>query len=138
MCKRKVFPLTPRRRKQYPHGPNQLQSVISWNGGILSSLCYGFAKIAALLHALLSKPKKSKTNMNAEQFVSLWKYDCDRTFQDLKTKLTSAPVLGYQDFSKESMVEVDANLHGLGAVFSQVRNKKSVVIAYASRTLIPT
>ena len=120
-----------------PTTERQLRSFLGI-AGYYRRFVKGFAKIAAPLHALLSKPKKTKTNMKTEQFVSLWNDDCDRAFQDLKTKLTSAPVLGYPDFSKEFVLEVDASLHGLGAVLSQERGKKNVVIAYASRTLRPT
>lgn len=61
----------------------------------------GFPKIAAPLHALLSKPKKTNINMKTKLFVSLWNNDCDRPFEELKTELTSSPVLGYPDFPKE-------------------------------------
>ena len=73
--------------------------------------------------------------MKPEQFISLWNEDFDRAFRDLKFKLTSAPVLGYPDFSKPFIAEVDASLNGFVAVLSQEVNNKNVVIAYASRTL---
>ena len=73
--------------------------------------------------------------MKTEQFISLWNEDLDRAFRDLKFKLTSAPVLGYPDFSKSFIAEVDASLNGFVAVLSQEGNNKNVVIAYASRTL---
>lgn len=120
-----------------PTTERQLRSFLGI-AGYYRRFVNGFAKIAAPLHALLSKPKKTKTNMKTEQFVSLWNHDCDRAFEELKTKLTSTPVLGYPDFSKEFVLEIDASLQGLGAVLSQERDKKNVVIAYASRTLRPT
>ena len=73
--------------------------------------------------------------MKTKQFISLWNEDCDRAFRDLKFKLTSTPVLGYPDFSKPFIAEVDASLNGFGAELSQEVNNKNVVIAYASRTL---
>ena len=73
--------------------------------------------------------------MKTKQFISLWNEDCDRAFRDLKFKLTSTPVLGYPDFSKPFIAEVDASLNSFGAVLAQEINKKNVVIAYALRTL---
>ena len=73
--------------------------------------------------------------MKTKQFISLWNEDCDRAFRDLKFKLTSTPVLGYPDFSKPFIAEVDASLNGYGAELSQEVNNKNVVIAYALRTL---
>ena len=97
-----------------------------------------FAKIAAPLHALLSKPNKSKTKLKSEQFAKLWNKNCDIALRTLKEKLTTTPILGYPDFSKEFILEIDASLEGLGAVLSQERSTGNVVIAYASRTLRPT
>ena len=97
-----------------------------------------FAKIAAPLHSLLSKPDKSKTKLKSEQFAKLWNENCDIAFRTLKEKLTTTPILGYPDFSKEFILEIDASMEGLGAVLSQERSTGNVVIAYASRTLRPT
>ena len=97
-----------------------------------------FAKIATPLHSLLSKPDKSKTKLKSEQFAKLWNENCDIAFRTLKEKLTTTPILGYPDFSKEFILEIDASLEGLGAVLSQERSTGNVVIAYASRTLRPT
>ena len=60
-------------------------------------------------------------------------------FNTLKTALTTAPLLGYPDFTNEFILETDALLKGLGAVLSQEDNTSKVhVIAYASRTLRPS
>ena len=50
--------------------------------------------------------------------------------------MTSAPVLGYPDFSHPFELEMDASLQGLGTILSQ-RDKTgtSHVIAFASRSL---
>lgn len=40
----------------------------------------------------------------------LWNYDCDRVFEELKIKLIFVLVLGYFDFFKEFMLEIDVSL----------------------------
>lgn len=93
----------------------------------------GFASIASPLHSLLSKPKNTK--LKSEQFQALWTEECTRAFETLKERLTSAPVLGFPDFTREFILETDASLEGLGAVLSQETPNGKVVIAYASRSL---
>ena len=67
-----------------------------------------------------------------------WTSEHQGAFDLLKTHLTSAPVLGYPDFSRPFHLETDASMQGLGAVLSQRDdNGKSRVIAYASRSLQP-
>ena len=66
-----------------------------------------------------------------------WREDGDLqlAFDKLKMALTSAPVLGYADYSQPFVLETDASNDGLGAVLSQVQDGRTKVIAYASRGL---
>lgn len=75
----------------------------------------------------------------AEQQLSrCWTEECSQSFDTLKAKLTTAPVLAYADFSLPFILEVDASHDGLGAVLSQAQAGKVRLIAYASRGLRPT
>ena len=84
-----------------------------------------FAKIAKPLHRLTEKTAR---------FV--WTQECQKAFEELRSRLVSAPILAFPDYEKEFIVDTDASNDGIGAVLSQIQedgNEK--VIAYASRVL---
>ena len=92
-----------------------------------------------------SKPSKKQENkknnepeaeLNQNRQAFQWTGKHQEAFDLLKPCLTSAPVLGYPDFSHPFELEMDTSLQGLGAVLSQ-RDKTgtSHVIAFASRSL---
>ncbi|MCH79330.1 transposon Tf2-1 polyprotein [Trifolium medium] len=60
-----------------------------------------------------------------------WGVEAQGAFEELKKRLTSAPVLNMPDFSKEFLIECDASGGGLGAILMQ--DKKP--IAYYSKAL---
>lgn len=93
-----------------------------------------FSKIVSPLNALLSGGHNKNKNCD---ITDKWDEKCTEAFTNLKTALTTAPILGYPDFTKPFIVETDASLQGLGAILSQQQEHK-VVIAYASRSLKPT
>ena len=67
-----------------------------------------------------------------------WNSDCAAVYQQLKNRLTQAPVLAYPQFGKDFLLETDASGVGLGAVLSQKQNDGTIrPIAFASRTLQP-
>ncbi|CAB3992292.1 Transposon Ty3-G Gag-Pol poly [Paramuricea clavata] len=84
-----------------------------------------FADIAAPLHDL--------TKGGQPEFC--WTPVADKAFNDLKSRLCSAPILSLPDFSVPFTIYTDASDFGLGAVLSQRRGENEYVIAYASRTL---
>ena len=60
-------------------------------------------------------------------------------YDALKEALSTAPVLGYPDFSREFILEIDASLNGLGTILSQQGKDGQIsVIAYASCSLHPS
>ena len=60
-----------------------------------------------------------------------WSSACQSAFDELKKKLTSAPILTPPDESQPFQVFCDASLQGLGGVLMQGKN----IVAYTSRQL---
>ncbi|WMV32271.1 hypothetical protein MTR67_025656 [Solanum verrucosum] len=80
----------------------------------------GFSSILSPLTKLTQKTVKFQ-----------WSEPCEKSFQELKKKLISAPVLTLPEGAQDFVVYCDASRVGLGCVLMQ--NDK--VIAYASRQL---
>ncbi|CAL8169413.1 unnamed protein product [Prunus armeniaca] len=61
----------------------------------------------------------------------VWTEECEQSFQELKKRLTTAPVLALPNNSRNFVIYSDASLQGLGCVLMQ----HDQMIAYASRQL---
>ena len=101
-----------------------------------------FAKKAKPLHQIISEvhqryPMDAKKG-ERKHLGDLWTKDCQQAFWELKIALTSDTVLGYADYSRDFILEVDACGEGLGAVLSQQQASGPRVIAYASRSVRPS
>ena len=111
-----------------------------------------FAEKARCLHELVGPTsnkhrkagaKREKDNPitanQTEQRTFEWTTKHQVVFDALKEALSTAPVLGYLDFSREFILEIDASLNGLGAILSQQGKDGQIhVIAYASHSLRPS
>jgi hypothetical protein len=116
--------------------PSNVQSVLDWQAptnvkeirGFLGMAGYyrrfieGFSKIAGPMMKLLRK------NTPFE-----WTEKCEESFQELKKRLTTTPILAEPETGKDYTVYCDASKNGLGCVLMQDRK----VIAYGSRQLKP-
>ena len=78
-----------------------------------------------------SQISRPLTNLTKKGRPFQWTDKCEAAFQELKTRLTSAPVLTLPDPSQPYELYTDASLMGLGCVLMQ----DGRVIAYASRQL---
>ena len=82
-----------------------------------------FAKIACPLHHLAGKSKDF-----------LWNSKTQETFDVLKARLNSAPLLALPNMRELFILYIDASQHAIGAVFAQVQIGSERVICYASKS----
>ena len=123
--------------------PRNAREVRSFLGtaGFYRRYVKDFSKIAAPLQQLVNQDpqkgvKKGRQKVAPSKGMTWkWTEECQRSFELLKSALTTAPVLGYADFTKPFILEIDASFQGLGAVLSQKQEGRTRVIAYASRGL---
>ena len=99
-----------------PSNQTEVRSFLGLAGYYLKFV-EGFSSIARPLTQLLRKDQKFN-----------WTEKCELSFQELKKRLTTAPVLTMPDVSQSFVVYCDASKAGLGSVLMQ--NGK--VIAYSS------
>ncbi|WMV45946.1 hypothetical protein MTR67_039331 [Solanum verrucosum] len=107
--------------KQWPR-PTSATNIRSFLGlaGYYRRFVEGFSSIASPLTKLTQKKVKFQ-----------WSDDCEKSFAELKTRLTTAPVLTLPEGSDGYVIYCDASRVGLGCVLMQ----RGKVIAYASRQL---
>ncbi|CAA0824488.1 Uncharacterized mitochondrial protein AtMg00860, partial [Striga hermonthica] len=104
-----------------PKSPSEVRSFLGL-AGYYRRFIEGFSKIALPLSQLKRKSVKFE-----------WTDRCESSFQELKKRLTSAPVLTIPDLSWSVTIFSDASRQGLGCVLMQ----EGQVVAYASRQLKP-
>ena len=102
--------------------PTNVTEVRSFLGlaGYYRRFVEGFSKIAIPLTQLTRKNNRFE-----------WSDACEKSFQELKQRLISAPVLAIPSGSGGFVIYSDASMKGLGCVLMQ----HGRVIAYASRQL---
>ncbi|KAK3106610.1 hypothetical protein FSP39_023509 [Pinctada imbricata] len=106
-----------------PRTPKQVRSFL----GLCSyyrRFVQGFADIARPLHKLCEKGAK---------FV--WTEECDSSFENLKQRLCTSPILAYPISGLPFILDTDASHAAVGAVLSQVQEDAERVISYMSRAM---
>jgi len=109
--------------------PNSRKTVQQFLGfaNFYRQFIRGFSSIAAPLHALTSPRVR---------FV--WSPEVESSFNELKRRFTSAPILTLPDPQRQFVVEVDVSNDSVGAVLSQrSADGKMHPCAYLSRRLTP-
>ncbi len=116
--------------------PSKVQSVLEWNSPKNAKEIRGFLGMAGYYRRFIegfSKIAGPMTKLLKKNTPFVWTDECEASFQKLKEKLTTAPVLAVPEPGKDYTVYFDASKNGLGCVLMQDHK----VIAYGSRQLKP-
>ncbi|GKC07744.1 putative reverse transcriptase domain-containing protein, partial [Tanacetum coccineum] len=114
--------------------PAKIESIKDWASPKSPTEIRQFLGLAGYYRRFIegfSKIVKSMTKLTQKKVMFEWGDKQETTFQLLKQKLCSAPILALPERSKDFIVYCDASIKGLGAVLMQ----REKVISYASRQL---
>ncbi|WVZ74917.1 hypothetical protein U9M48_023032 [Paspalum notatum var. saurae] len=114
--------------------PEKVEAVSNWKTPRNATEIRSFLGLAGYYRRFMenfSKIAKPMTGLLKNNTPYEWDDKCEVSFQLLKEKLTTAPVLTLPDLHKDFVVYCDASRQGLGCVLMQ-DNK---VVSYASRQL---
>ena len=119
--------------------PNKIKSVKEWptpkcvkDIQRFLGLCNYYRRFVENF-AFIAKPLHNLTKKNIK---FIWSKECEDAFQELKTRLTTSPILLHPDTQKPFIVECDASNFAIGAILSQKDDEgKLHPVAYYSRSL---
>jgi LPS O-antigen subunit length determinant protein (WzzB/FepE family) len=114
--------------------PSKVESVTKWEQPLNVTDIRSFFRMARYYRRFIENFSKIAKSM-AELLKNNTKFElseaCEKSFQELKKRLTTTPVLTLPDIKKDFVVYYDASRQGLGCVLMQ----EGKVVAYASRHL---
>ncbi|KAK1663150.1 hypothetical protein QYE76_051309 [Lolium multiflorum] len=107
--------------------PSKVQSVLEWKSPKNAKEIRGFLGMAGYYRRFIegfSKIAGPMTKLLKKNTPFVWTDECETSFQTLKEKLTTAPVLAVPEPGKDYTVYCDASKNGLGCVLMQDRKKE--------------
>ncbi|KAL0541114.1 hypothetical protein IC582_021151 [Cucumis melo] len=114
--------------------PAKIEAVTNWPRPSTVSEIRSFLGLAGYYRRFVedfSRIASPLTQLTRKGTPFVWSPACESSFQELKQKLVTAPVLTLPDGSRNFVIYSDASKKGLGCVLMQ----QGKVVAYASRQL---
>lgn len=112
--------------------PSKIEAIKNWPKPTNVSEVRSFLGLAGYYRRFISRFSKLSlplTTLTRKDTKYIWDTHCDSSFQELKNKVTSAPVLSIPEGTGGFVVYSDVSKNGLGVVLTQ----HGKVIASASR-----
>ena len=116
--------------------PKKIKAILKWERPTNMTEIRSFLGLAGYYRRFVegfSAIASPMTKLTRKEVKFEWSKECEQSFQELKKRLTTAPVLTLPEGQEGFIVYSDASNKGLGCVLMQ----KGKVIAYASRQLKP-
>ncbi|KAG5276960.1 hypothetical protein AALO_G00111880 [Alosa alosa] len=128
-----------------PRNLKELRSFLGFSG-YYRRFVKDYSRITKPLNDLMAgypplrKSSNGKGKMNQyfhpkESFGHRWTLECQKAFDEIINKLTTAPVLGFANPQLPCILHTDASTTGLGAALYQEQDGQMRAIAFASRGL---
>jgi hypothetical protein len=114
--------------------PSMIEAVSKWQSPKFVTEIRSFLGLAGYYRRFIEnvfKITKPMTELLKSNMRYVWSNKCEASFWELKTHLTTTPVLTLPDASKDFVVYCDASRQGLGCVLMQ----GGKVVAYGPRQL---
>jgi GR25 family glycosyltransferase involved in LPS biosynthesis len=99
--------------------PSKVESVTKWEQPLSMTDVRSFLGMAGYYRRFIenfSKIAKPMTELLKNNTKFEWSEACEKSFQELKRRLTTTPVLTLPDIKKDFLVYYDASNQGLGCV----------------------
>ncbi|KAD4585810.1 hypothetical protein E3N88_23411 [Mikania micrantha] len=116
--------------------PTKVEAVMKWSPPKTPTEIRSFLGLAGYYRRFIqdfSKIASPLTKLTKKEVKFDWSTRQQQAFEELKSRLTQAPVLSLPDGTEDMVIYSDASYQGLGCVLMQ----RGKVIAYASRQLKP-
>ena len=114
--------------------PAKIEAVSEWQQPKNVTDIRSFLGLAGYYRRFIenfSKIAKPMTELLKNGVPFVWSANCEASFQELKSKLTTTPILTLPEIRKDFVVYCDASCQGLGCVLMQ----EGKVVVYASQQL---
>jgi len=114
--------------------PTKAEAVLQWEPPKTVTEIHSFLGLAGYYKRFIggfSKIALPLTQLSKKGQAFVWTEKCENSFQELKKRLTTSPVLALLDPTGHFVIFCDASKMGLGCVLMQDRR----IVAYSSRQL---
>ncbi|XP_060568984.1 uncharacterized protein LOC132727472 [Ruditapes philippinarum] len=118
--------------------PDKIQSIKGWPVPTNKSEVKSFLGLASYYRKFISGHANLTFHLNEltqKKKKFIWTEDCQESFDKLKEKLTSPPVLAFPQENGLFILDTDGCNTSIGCVLSQEQNGEEKVISYASKSL---